>query len=152
MSDTIPAPGADKPADTPASEVKTPAAGKTELAPQADKPAGKDEQQTALKPEGETQEKPDDAESRRKARNRERWQAMKQERVTAIQRAERAEADDQADADAGEGLDLGQQLQLVHVVFLSVSLQVDGDGGAPAGREAVSGARAPSRGTRRSAP
>lgn len=44
MSDTIPAPGADKPADTPASEVKTPAAGKTELAPQADKPAGKDEQ------------------------------------------------------------------------------------------------------------
>jgi len=93
MSDTIPAPGADKPADTPASEVKTPAAGKTELAPQADKPAGKDEQQTALKPEGETQEKPDDAESRRKARNRERWQAMKQERVTAIQRAERAEAE-----------------------------------------------------------
>lgn len=95
MSDTvtIPAPGADKPADTPASEVKTPAAGKTELAPQADKPAGKDEQQTALKPEGETQEKPDDAESRRKQRNRERWQNMKREHSEALERARRAEAE-----------------------------------------------------------
>src|SRR5678809_1450664 len=53
--------------------------------------------------------------------------------------AERAEADHEADADSGIGLNHRQQLQFVHLVF-------------PFSKDAViSGVRAPSRCTRRSA-
>lgn len=89
---TIPAPDAAKPEATPAA----PAAKAQEAgnAPAPEKELGTEQQTAATEAEAKAPEEPkDDAESRRKQRNRERWQAMKQERESAIARAQRAEAE-----------------------------------------------------------
>ena len=64
--------------------------------------------------------------------------------------AERAEADDDADGDGGEALDVGDEF---HGVLRDLTVGWNGEAESEvAEREWISGARAPSRGRRRSAP
>lgn len=93
MTDTTTAPGAESPAATSADSVvithssEAPAetvqsAEQTSVSPQADEPAGTDEQQPKDPPKPE----PTAAEAARKQRNKERWEAMKQRTADAERR------------------------------------------------------------------
>jgi hypothetical protein len=76
IDETIPAPDAVSPA-TPAAQAEIVQEAEQTTPPPAEKPAGTDEQQAAS-PETPEKTEPSQAESKRKARNRERWQEMKQ--------------------------------------------------------------------------